>query len=76
MNRARIYSNRRKVRVSLNAAHRNGHRQRTWPKLREKSYSTFIEVISVVHIHMLMGTIPTDKKNTNGNRRPMVFLFI
>jgi len=76
MNRAKIYSNRREFRISLNAAHRISRRQRTWPKLGEKPDSVSIEVHSVVHIHTLMGNIPTDMKNTNGNRRPMVFLFI
>ena len=55
MDTANIYSNRRKLRISFNIAHRNSRRQRTWQKLKE---------------------IPTEMKNTNRNRRPIVFLFI
>jgi hypothetical protein len=76
MNRAKIYSNRRKVYVSFDVAHIHSRRQRTWPKLKVKENSVDNEVISVVVTHTLMGTTPTDMKNTNGNRRPVVFLFI
>ena len=31
---------------------------------------------SVVHIHKVMGTNPTDMKNTNGYRRWMILLYV
>ena len=84
MNRAKICSNRRGVRVSPAQLTEIVFKKRTCPKLKDTTLSwtlegcgviTGIRVVSVVHIHTLMGTIPMDMKNTNGNRRLMVFLF-
>jgi hypothetical protein len=66
---------------SYNIAHRDGCQKHTWPKPRDISVSRihsslYHRVISVIHIQKLKGTIPTDRKNTNGYRRRMVFLFV
>ena len=85
INRAKIYSNRRGIRVSLAQLTETVVKKRTCPKLKEKKisepccvckFSVKTTVISVVHTHTLMGKIPTEIKNTNGNRRPMVVLFV
>ena len=58
---------------------------RTCPKPKEISeskiwayseVSLWIRVDSIVHIHTVMGIIPTDIKNTKGYRRPMVLLVV
>jgi hypothetical protein len=79
MNRAKIYEP-CQVRVT-----RNGHEERTCPKLKDNpsspdrsgvNWSWTSRANSIVHTQKPRGNNPMDRKNTNGNRRPMVFLLV
>ena len=75
MNRAKIYSNRRRTCISL-MQHRNGRQKRTWPKPKGCLWSLLGTIVSTLHIQKVMGTSPMVRKNTNGYRRVIVFLFV
>lgn len=83
MKKAKIYPTRHRTFVNL--MNSVAKKLRTCPKLNENCVSRIwaysevslgSRVDSIVHIHTLMGTIPTDMKKTKGYRRSMVLLII